>query len=62
MTNDPSIWTGYPEEILLDKSLSYTISLLSTEKKGIVVSIHSNYLYAAAHDKTKYWLSSNDAG
>ena len=54
MTNDPSIWTGYPEEILLDQNLSYTISLLSTEKKGIVVSIHSNY--AAAHDKTKYWL------
>ena len=53
MTNDPSIWTGYPEEILLDKSLSYTISLLSTEKQGIVSS---------AHDKTKYWLSSNDAG
>ena len=39
MTNDPSIWTGYPEEILLDKSLSYTISLLSTEKQGIVLRL-----------------------
>ena len=30
MTNDPSIWTGYPEKNLLDKSLSYMISFLST--------------------------------
>ena len=36
MTNDPSIWTGYPEEILLDKSISYTISLVSRETSDTI--------------------------
>ena len=48
MTNDPSIWTGYPEKNLLDKSLSYMISFLSRDV--------GYYLYVTAHDKTKYWL------
>ena len=33
MTNDPSMWTGYPEKNLLDKSLSYMISFLSRERE-----------------------------
>ena len=40
MTNDPSILTGYPEEILLDKRNIYTISLSSRERKGVVAIIY----------------------
>ena len=37
-----------PNKNLLDKSLSYIVSLLSTERDV------GYYLYVTAHDKTKY--------
>ena len=48
MTNDPSIWTGYPEKISLDKGLSFPFPCYLERKRE-----REYDLYLAAHDKTK---------